>query len=44
MQGRKFIEERWRWEDMQSFMLLMMLEVSGAATGGWRLEECALMP
>jgi hypothetical protein len=26
--GRKFTETRWRWEDMQSFMLLMMLEVS----------------
>jgi hypothetical protein len=44
MQGRKFVEERWRWEDMQSFMLLMMLEVSGVATGGWRLGDRALMP
>ncbi len=25
--GRKFTEERWRWVDMQSYMLLMLLEV-----------------
>lgn len=28
--GRRFTEERWRWEDMQSYMLLMMLEYSRA--------------
>ena len=37
--GRAFAVDRWRWEDMQSYMLLTILEVR---TIGKRVSQCGL--